>query len=592
MMKKFWTTVLGSFVGVWLALTIFSVLSVVMSFAFVGALSSIGSGTKSVEKNSILHINLSGELVEREMGNDYFSDLMGVGMGNEKQTVALTTLIDALKAAKDNDNIKGVYIECNGISGDFASLTELRKAIADFQTCKKFVYAYGDNIAQGDYYIASVADSIFLNTIGAVEIHGLASLTPYFKGLLDKVGVEMQIVRVGTFKSAVEPYMLTEMSDANRLQQECYIGSVWSSIVDDIAKSRKLTPANVNSFADSIVATSRPKEFVDLKLVDALCYRNQIEDKLRKLTDVKKDEDLKLAAPADVAATASAKKSSDKKVAVFYAVGEIAESGGDGVDARQLTRSIIEAAGDDDVKAVVLRVNSPGGSAFGSEQIWAALEEVKKAKKPFAVSMGGYAASGGYYISCGADRIFAEPTTITGSIGVFGMIPCFEKLANEKLNVNFCGVSTNPNSNMSTMKKLTPFQLQRLQQGVNDFYELFTSRCANGRSLPIDSLKAIAEGRVWDGATALKLKLVDEFGDLDAAVKWVAKKANLGDDYELTVKPNPEDKWLKYVSQFAESRAEAALKDDLGVLYQYHKEIKRIMSRDRMLCIMEPTVIQ
>lgn len=490
MMKKFWTTVLGSFVGVWLALTVFSVLSVVMSFAFIGAMASLGEPTKSVEKNSILHIDLSGELTERDGAKDYMSDLMGMGMGQDTKSQSLVTLVKALRAAKDNDNVKGVYIECNGIVGDFASLTELRKAIADFKTSKKFVYAYGDNISQGDYYIASVADSVFINTIGAIELTGLTSLQPYMKSLFDKLGIEMQVIRVGTFKSAVEPYILNEMSDANRLQQECYLGSIWSNLVADIAMSRNLTSADINQYADSLVSLSQAHQFVEKKLADGLCYRYEMENKLRKLTDVKKDDDLKLATPSEVAATAKKEKSSKNKVAVFYAVGEIVDSG-EGVDAGELTRNIIDAANDDDVKAVVLRVNSPGGSAFGSEQIWAALEEVKKAKKPFAVSMGGYAASGGYYISCGADRIFAEPTTITGSIGVFGMIPCFENLATEKLGVNFCSVSTNQNTSMTTMKRLTPFQRERLQQGVNDFYELFTSRCATGRNMPIDSLKQL-----------------------------------------------------------------------------------------------------
>ena len=243
------------------------------------------------------------------------------------------------------------------------------------------------------------------------------------------------------------------------------------------------------------------------------------------------------------------------------------------------------------MKAVVLRVNSPGGSAFGAEQIWAALEEVKKANKPYAVSMGGYAASGGYYISCGADRIFAEPNTITGSIGVFGVIPCFENLAVEKLGVNICEVNTNSNAVMTSFKKLTPLQREHIQQNVNAIYELFTSRCATGRNMPIDSLKQIAEGRVWDGATALKLKLVDEYGNLDSAVKWVADKAKLT-DYEVEELPVPDEVIFKYISKYMDMRAEEKLKENIGVLYQYHNEIKRIMSRDHVQCIMEPMVIR
>lgn len=592
MMKKFWTTVLGSFVGVWLALTVFSVLSVVMSFAFIGAMASVSVTTKSLEKNSILYIDLSGELLERNPEKDYMGSLVDMGMGEKRTTQSLSTLLKALRCAKENENVKGVYVNCNGISADLASLEELRQGIIDFKESKKFVYAYGDAYAQADYYIASAADSIFLNTIGAVDLHGLMSLTPYLKTFLDKVGVEMQVIRVGTFKSAVEPYMLTEMSEANRLQQECYLGSMWDKVVSDISKSRNINVDTLNRYVDSLITEEPSSAFVKAGLVDAVCYRHEMENKLRKLTDVKADDDLNLASPEEVAAAETTKNSSQQKIAVFYAVGEIAESGGNGVDARMLTREIIEASTDDDVKAVVLRVNSPGGSGFGSEQIWAALEEVKKAGKPFAVSMSGYAASGGYYISCGADRIFAEPTTITGSIGVFGVVPCFENLATEKLGMNFCGVATNPNAVMTTMRRLTPFQRERMQKSVNDFYELFTSRCATGRNMPIDSLKAIAEGRVWDGATALKLNLVDEHGNLEAAVKWAAAKANLGDDYEITILPEPEDKWMIYLSQFAEARAEAKLKENLGVLYQYHKEIKSLLSLDPIQCRMEHTEIR
>ncbi len=586
MMKKFWTTVLGSFVGVWLGLTLFSVISVIMSFAFIGAMSNFGGTTKTVEKNSIFCINLAGTLSERAEGNAYLSSLMG----DEKNGMDLQTLLKAIKAAKDNDNVKGISLECNSIDADFATLYEIRNALIDFKRSKKFIYAYGDEIAQDDYYLASVADSVFMNTYGTIDLHGLSSVTPYFKTLLDKVGVEMQVIRVGTFKSAVEPFMLTEMSEANRLQQEHYLGSVWSTFTADVAKSRNITVEQINQCADSIIVFSTPKAILKTKLVDALCYRHQYEDKLRKLTDVKSDEDLNYVGIEDIIAAAPAPKTSKNKVAVFYAVGEI-DGPGEGIDSKKLAEDIVEASKDNDVKAVVLRVNSPGGSAFGAEQIWAALEEVKKANKPYAVSMGGYAASGGYYISCGADRIFAEPNTITGSIGVFGVIPCFENLAVEKLGVNICEVNTNSNALMTSFKKLTPLQREHIQQNVNAIYELFTSRCATGRNMPIDSLKQIAEGRVWDGATALKLKLVDEYGNLDSAVKWVADKAKLT-DYEVEELPVPDEEIFKYISKYMDMRAEEKLKENIGVLYQYHNEIKRIMSRDHVQCIMEPMVIR
>lgn len=588
MMKKFWTTVLGSFVGVWIALTLFSVLSALMAFAFVGAMSSISSTSKPVQDNSILHINLQGALAERSGANDYIDAIFG----SDKSGENLATLLRALKEAKSNDKVKGVYIECNSVAAEYASLTELRNAIVDFKSSKKFVYAYGDGISLADYYVASAADSLFLNNIGVVEIHGLGSVTPYFKTLLDKVGVEMQVVRVGTFKSAVEPYMLTEMSEANRLQQSHYIGSIWNSLVTDIAKSRKLTPEQVNAVADSIADFEQPANYVKKHIVDALCYRSEFENKLRKLTGVETDKELNLASPADVAALAPDSDSSNNSVAVFYAVGEIdGNTSVEGIDSKSLVEDILDAANDDDVKAVVLRVNSPGGSAFGSEQIWAAFEEVKKKNKPFAVSMGDYAASGGYYISCGADRIFAEPTTLTGSIGVFGLIPCVEQLATEKLGVNFCSVHTNANEPVSTFKRMTPFQRERMQRSVNDFYELFTSRCATGRNLPIDSLKSMAEGRVWDGASALKLGLVDQFGNLESAVKWVASKAKLA-DYKIVTLPNPEDKMLKSLSKFMDMRVDEKIKENTGELYQYHDVIRRIMSRDHIQCLMEPVTLK
>lgn len=589
-MKRFWTTVLGSFVGVWLGLMIFSVLSVVMSFAFVGAMSSFGATSKSINKNSILHINLSGDLTERNDGNDI--DPMKFVTNSDSEKSSLATILKSIKAAKTNDSIKGIYLEGNGIGAGVASLSEIRAALNDFKKCGKFIYAYSDNYSQADYYLTSVADSIFLNPIGAIDIHGIGGSTPYFKNLLDKGGVEMQVVRVGTFKSAVEPYMLTEMSEANRLQQEHYLGNIWKDMTDSISKSRKVPVAKINEMADSLVQFETSDFYVKSHLVDALCYRFEVENRLRKLTDVDKDDDLNLVSPSEVVAATESEKSSKNQIAVFYAEGEIDGTSDDGIDSKSLTKYILDAANDKDVKGVVLRVNSPGGSAFGSEQIWKALQEVKKAGKPFAVSMGDYAASGGYYISCGADRIFAEPVTVTGSIGIFGMIPCVENLATEKLGVNFCGVHTNANSDMTIFKRLSPFQRARLQKMVNEGYELFTSRCAAGRKMPIDSIKKIAEGRVWDGASAKALGLVDEYGNLNSAIRWVAQKANLGDDYETIALPVQEDKFLKFISKYAQTKMSEMLKSNTGELYQYHDVLKRILGRDQLQCLMEPVEIR
>lgn len=589
MMKRFWTTVLGSFVGVWLGLMLFSFLSVIMSFAFVAAMSKFGTESKSVGKNSILRINLSGEVTERDSGNDF--DVYGIITDSQVEKAGLTTILKAIKLAKSDENIKGIYLDCGGISAGVSTTHEIRAALNDFKKSKKFIYAYGDGYTQGDYYVASVADSIFLNPVGQVDIHGLSATIPFFKNLLDKVGVEMQVVRVGTFKSAVEPYILTGMSEANRLQQQHYLGNIWNDLTDSIANSRKLTSAKVNEMADSLMAYEEGVSYVKNHIVDGLCYEFEVKNKLRALTDVDDDDDLNFVSPSELVASASNSSSSDDQIAVFFAEGEIDGNGEGGIDSKSLSESILAAAKDDDVKGVVLRVNSPGGSAFGSEQIWKALQEVKKRNKPFAVSMGDYAASGGYYISCGADRIFAEPVTITGSIGIFGMIPCLENLATDKLGVNFSEVGTNANGNLSMFKKLTPFQRSRLQKMVNEGYELFTSRCATGRKMPIDSLKKIAEGRVWDGVSAKSLGLVDEFGNLEKAVKWVAAKAKLK-DYVTVALPTPEDKLMKYLSKYMRAKMEETIKGETGEIYQYHDVIKRILGRDQLQCLMEPVEIR
>lgn len=589
MMKRFLTTVAGSFVGVMLGLMTFSALSVIMSFAFVGAMSTFGESKTSIEKNSILRISMSGDISERGSEDDF--DVYSLINGDVQTKSSLLSILRAIKEASKNDKINIIYLKCNGLNGGISTLYEIRSALNEFKKSGGKIYAYGnDGYGQGDYFVASVADSIFLNPVGSVDIHGLSSVTPYFKTLLDKVGVEMQIIRVGTFKSAVEPYMLSEMSEANRLQQEHYLGSLWKTISGDIAKSRKLPVAKVNELADSLIVFEKAESYLKSHLVDGLCYEFEMEKKLKNAVGIDEDEDLKFVTAGDVESTIS-EKSSKNKIAVFYAEGEIDGSDKGGIDSKSLSEDILDAADDDEVKAVVLRVNSPGGSAFGSEQIWKALEEVKKNKKPLVVSMGDYAASGGYYISCGADRIFAEPVTITGSIGIFGMVPCFEKLATEKLGVNFNEVKTNANGSMTIYKKLTPVQLAKMQNMVNVGYELFTSRCATGRKMNIDSLKKIAEGRVWDGTTAKSLGLVDEFGNLESALKWAAEKAKLS-DYEVVAYPELEDQFMKYLSKFMDMRFQSMLKENTGELYEYHDILKRVLGRDNLQCLMEPVEIR
>lgn len=595
MLKKFFLVVCGSFVGSFLALIFFTITAVLMSFVIFSSMSS-SMGVK-LEKKSILYIRLDGELNERP---SEMSQMMAM-IKEEDESQDLSTLIKSLKLAKENENIDGVYLDCRGMASGMSSLYELRNALIDFKKSKKFVYAFGDEgIMQSDYYLASVADSIFLNPEGSVDVHGLGASTPYMKGLLDKVGVEMQVVRVGTFKSAVEPYMLSEMSDANRLQQEHYLGSLWGVISKDIATSRNIDTTAFNQLTDSVMLTMSSQELLQNKIVDHLCYRTEMEDKLRRLVGVELKDDLspKLISPSELVLTDNENKSGDKQIAVVYATGEIDGSTSvpgmseEGIDSESLAATIRTLQYDDNVKGLVLRVNSPGGSAFGSEVIWKAIEDFKKSGKPVAVSMSDYAASGGYYISSGAQRIFAEPTTITGSIGIFGVIPNASNFINNTLGVKFEEVTTNENAIAGAIyKPLSEKQKAALQRMVERGYDLFTRRCAVGRKVSQDSIKSIAEGRVWDGITAKNIGLVDEFGGLQAAIDWVAKKANLGDDYSITNLPETEMNFQALLGQMARSRVEVDMQRRMGMFYTYYEQLQAILNRDQVLCIMEPVEI-
>ena len=599
-MKKFILIVCGSFVGAFLAFMFFMIAAMIMSFAIMGSMGSMGSAKKSVNvsKHSILKIDLGNSIDER--GGEGTFDMMSMMMNREIDTpLGLNTLLSAIDNAATNDKVDGIYLECNGVSAAPATLQTVRRALKEFKKSGKWIAAYGyEGITQSDYYLASTADSIYINPVGALDLHGMASVTPYMKKFLDKVGIEMQVVRVGTFKSAVEPYMLEDMSDANRLQQEHYLGSIWKEMIDSIAPDRKLQPEVLNSMCDSVIMTLEVKDLINKKLVDKMVYKNEMEDILRARTEVDKKDDLNFVSPDDMASSLEDIVSGDH-IAVVYAVGEIDGTssmvGGteEGINSEKLSETIHKLMDDDNVKGMVLRVNSPGGSAFGSEQLWKAIQDFKAKGKPAAVSMGDYAASGGYYISCGADRIFAERTTITGSIGIFGVIPNASELVENKLGVHMASVKTNENAVIGAIgKKLTPMQIAALQNMVNQGYELFTKRCADGRHVTQDSIKQIAEGRVWEGVTAKQIGLVDEFGGIREAVAWVAKKANLGKDYKTQNYPGLEDKFMALLDKYMVSRYESRLQGEMGLLYDWHKQLQRILGRDHILCLMPESEIE
>ncbi len=587
MMKKFILVVCGSFVGVTLSLMLFTIASVIISFAIMASMGA-SSAAKPIGDNSILHITLDGDIPERDGAGDF--DLMSIvsnGGDIQQPGASLATLKQAIEYAADNDKIKGIYLECNGADAAPATLYELRKALEQFKKgSKKFIYAYSKGYAQMDYYVATVADSIFVNPIGEVDLHGIAAVQSSYKGLLDKLDVKMQVLRVGTFKSAVEPYILDSISPANRMQQMHYLGSIWKDMSGAMATSRSIAPEKFQALADTLLC-ALPTEFLKAnKIVDGTCYESEMKSRLRKTVNANEGDDIPFVEPKDMAAAGEPKHNGKSEIAVLYAVGEIDGKRG-GIQSKDLIEQIEELQNDDDVAGMVLRVNSPGGSAYGSEQIWKALEDFKASGKPLAVSMGDYAASGGYYISSGADRIFAEPTTITGSIGIFGMIPCIEGLAN-KFGVRFSVVKTNKNAEFGTMcLPLTASQTAQMQAMINRGYELFTQRCATGRHVSQDSIKKIAEGRVWEGRTAIKIGLVDEFGGIDEAVAYVASKAKLGkSDYHVSIYPEPKTDWKQMLMQLGTNQAEEKLKQEMGMFYTSYSQLEAILNRDHVLCLM------
>ena len=524
-MKQFFKYVLATIVG----MLCVAALMFLMGLATLGSIALSSSSEPVVEDGSVLRLSLSGSLSERAV-DDPFSSFMG----NEAlESQGLDDMIKAIRVAKDNDNIKGIYIEGGIFSADFASLQELRAALLDFKKSKKFVVAYSDNYLQGAYYIASTADKVWLNPSGMVDWRGIASQPIFFTELLEKIGVKMQVFKVGTYKSAVEPYILTQMSDANREQVSSFVGDIWQQMVKDVAASRRVKADSLNAYADHYITFAAAKDYVKMNLVDSLTYIDGVRAKLRSLSA---QDEVKLVEVQEVAKLYKPEKS-DNEVAVYYAEGDIVDEAAEGVWSanapqivgQQVVADLDKLADDDDVKAVVLRINSGGGSAYASEQMWRAIQLLKK-KKPVVVSMSGMAASGGYYMSCGADYIVAEPTTLTGSIGIFGMVPDASGLLVDKLGLHFDVVKTNEAADFGASgRPFSPAEAAAMQGYVNRGYALFLSRVAAGRKMKTEEVDRIAQGRVWTGNQALKLKLVDKLGTLDDAVAEAARRAKVKD---------------------------------------------------------------
>jgi len=566
-MKSFFKMLFASCLGVFIA-------GFVLFFVFIGIMAGMLSGISSsktvytISDNTVLQLDLSGSISDRE-SSDFKSGLFD----SSNKSLGLDEILKAIKTAKENDKIHGIYLKCGGMLSGYASLEPIRKALLDFKESGKFVVAYGDYYRQGTYYISSVADKVIMNPQGMFCLHGMSANLQFLKGTFDKLGVKFEVFRVGTFKSAVEPLTETKMSDANREQVTSYVNSIWSHVLNGISESRNITVEDLNRFADEYMDFSAPEISVEYGLVDTLMYAPDVKDYLKKITGLTDDEEIRFATVSKLNSVPLKKMKFNKdKIAVLYAEGEIVSGENKGISFlqndvitdEQYVKELGKLKDDKNVKAVVFRVNSPGGSAYASEQIWRAVVELKK-EKPVIVSMGDVAASGGYYISCVADVILAEPTTITGSIGGFGLIPDGVEF-HKKIGLSFDGVKTNKYSDMifadgflgAKVKSFTDDERQIIQAYTNRFVDVFYTRCADGRSKTKDEIDAIGQGRVWTGSQALQNGLVDELGSLSDAVRIAAQRAELT-EYDVTSHPRKKDPFTQLMEGLTGGDVKAGL---------------------------------
>jgi len=579
-MKQFLKFTLASIVGVLIA-------GILLLFISIGIIASMISGSEEQvqsESNSVLLLKFDHQIVDRAKKNPL--EGLDFGIFDSEKTVGLNDILDCIRKAKTDHNILGIYLNPTDISAGLATVEEIRAALKDFKTSGKFVYAYGENISQKAYYLISVADSVILNPQGTIDFRGLGGERTFYKKGLEKLGVEMQIIRHGKFKSAVEPYILDKMSPENRLQTETYLKSLWTEMLYDISASRKMGYDELNDIAD-MVATFRRADFVKQKnLVDRLKYKDQVIDDLKKLTLTDQKDDVRaidIYKYIKVPENKEVKSMPRKKIAVIYASGDIdSGSSGDDIKSEELSRAIREARRDSSIRAIVLRINSPGGSAYGSDVIW---REVKLAAetKPLVASMGDVAASGGYYIACAADTIMADRTTITGSIGIFGMIPNFQNLLSNKLGITQDVVTTNEHSDMiSVTRPMTEFERGLMQQMIESGYDTFISRVADGRKIDKTAVDEIGQGRVWAAPDAKTNKLVDVYGGLTEAIELAKKMAKL-DSYRIVNLPKLKDPLEELMKEMTGSAKAMFMKDELGETYKYYQELKGVVAQKGVL---------
>lgn len=579
-MKQFFKYVCATVVGILLVVAIITILSIM---SLVG-MASMGSVTANVKDNSVLVIQLQGGINERSEENP-FGELLGNDALSDQ---GLDDILNAIKKAKNEPKVKGIYLEAGTFTGAMpATLQAIRKALVDFKESGKFIVAYGDAYTQGTYYLCSTADSVVINPQGMIDWSGLASQVMYYKDLLGKVGVDMQVVKVGTYKSAVEPYLLNEMSEANREQIETYDNEIWGDMTKAVSKSRGISVSKLNELADSMMLLQEAKTYLKEKLVDKIAYSDEVKPMIAQMMKVDSADDYNTISVKDLASISDSepKGISGNVVAVYYAVGDIVEETTSGwnyepeIASKKVCKDLQKLADDDDVKAVVLRVNSGGGSAYASEQIWHEVMNIR-ADKPIVVSMGDMAASGGYYISCAANYIYAEPTTITGSIGIFGMFPNAGELMNNTLGIHVSTVKTNQFSDFGDFSRPFTDQERALaQRYINNGYELFTKRCADGRNMKQDAIKKIGEGRVWTGIHAKQIGLVDELGGLDAAIEKAKQLAKIDEASVMNYpsKTNILDQLMEEMQ--GTSYADKQLKQTLGDYYPIWADLKNVQQK-------------
>lgn len=579
-MKDFIKSVLATMVGIF---GFFIVMGVLTMMSIIGMVAS-SSAAQNVEENSVFVLNLSGTISDQGTDNP-----LSLFTGDDSQSTGLNNILSAIKKAKTNDDIKGIYIEAGALITNYATLQEIRNALADFRKSGKWIVAYGDYYTQGAYYVASVANKVYINPKGIVDWHGIGAQTMFYKDFMAKFGVKCEVVKVGTFKSATETFTEEKMSDANRLQTQTFINGTWQNICTAVSKSRGISIDSLNSYADSYLALQSTEMLMKAKMVDGMMYSDKVKDTVKKMMKLEKDDDIAQLTLSDMLNVKDEKVEGDK-IAIYYASGDIVQDpkaatmfgNNNYIASRKVCKDLEDLMNDDDVKAVVVRINSGGGDAYASEQMWHQMSELRKVK-PVVVSMGDYAASGAYYMSAPASWIVAQPNTLTGSIGIFAVIPDFSGLVTTKLGVRFDEVKTNRNSTFGNLMA-RPFNAEEtamLQASVNRGYNLFRQRVADGRHLTIESVEKIAQGRVWLATDALNIKLVDQLGGIDEAVKKAAQLAKLKEYY--TSDYPAAASWMDNLLNSMTSSGtylDAQLRQTLGELYQPFTVLRSIDKRE------------